>query len=260
MSAATSADRRSLVRCFETLPYFVAVGLGILLGTYVGVPWLVARGVPLLFAFTGALYLPIVAVFAASLVAYRRNGGAWEWPAFRDRFRLRWPAPREWAVFLAVAVGVLVAEALFEPVGPWLATTVPLPLPAPLPPLVDPLTPIAVPPTTFMETPLSGNAWIVLFWAVALVANILGEELLWRGYVLPRQEAALGRLAWLVNGLLWAFVVHAFMWWNVVSLLPTSLLTPYLAQRFETTWAGIVVHGLGNAVWLVALVAGVLGV
>jgi Type II CAAX prenyl endopeptidase Rce1-like len=33
--------------------------------------------------------------------------------------------------------------------------------------------------------------------------NILGEEFLWRGVVLPRQEVAFGRRAWVVNGILW---------------------------------------------------------
>ena len=33
------------------------------------------------------------------------------------------------------------------------------------------------------------------------VANILGEELCWRGYLQRRQEAALGRKAWLANGI-----------------------------------------------------------
>lgn len=260
MSVTGPIDPPSRTRGASTLSYFVAVGLGILVGTYAAVPWLVARGVPLLFAFTGALYLPIAAGFVAALVAYRRGGGSWERSAFRDRFRLRWPDRREWVVFLEASILALALEALLEPVATWLATTALLPFPTVLPPLVDPLTPISVPPSAFMGTPLRGNGWIVPFWAAALLVNIGGEELLWRGHVLPRQEAVFGRRAWLVNGLLWAYVVHAFMWWNFVTLLPTSLLAPYLAQRFETTCAGIAVHGIGNAIWLVALVAGVFGI
>jgi membrane protease YdiL (CAAX protease family) len=235
------------------------VGVGIFLGVHVAVPWLVARGVPLLFAVTAALYLPLAAGFAAALAAYRRTAGSWAWPAFRDRFRLRWPSHREWAIFVGGAILVLALETLLEPVSVWLATTLPLPRPPVLPPLLDPLTPVDLPPSAFVGTPLRGTAWIVPFWTAALVVNIGGEELLWRGYVLPRQEAVFGRWAWLVNGLLWAVLVHAFMWWTLVGLLPTSLVTPYLAQRYETTWAGVVVHGLGNAIWVVVLAAGVVG-
>jgi membrane protease YdiL (CAAX protease family) len=257
MSIDTSSARVRISAGLTTVPYFVAVGLLILVGVYVATPWLVARSVPLLFAITGSLFLPVVFALTTALVMYGRGGGAWRGPAFRDRFRLQWPARREWALFLAVSVLVLALEAVLEPVSVWVATTVPLPLPAVLPPLLDPLTPLDVPPSSFMGTPLAGNLWIVPFWTVAFVVNIAGEELLWRGYVLPRQEAVFGRWAWLVNGVLWAYVVHVFMWWNFVTLLPTSLLTPYLVQRYETTWAGITVHGLGNAVWVAVLVVSV---
>nr|WP_264475105.1 CPBP family intramembrane glutamic endopeptidase [Salinirubrum litoreum] len=110
-----------------------------------------------------------------------------------------------------------------------------------------------------MGVTLAGAWWVVAVWTVAFVINVGGEELLWRGYLLPRQEAVFGRWAWLVNGLLWVVAVHAFMWWTLVGLLPTGLVTPYLVQRYESTWAGIVVHGLGNALWLGLLVVGVVG-
>ena len=128
-----------------------------------------------------------------------------------------------------------------------------------LPALFDPRVALAVPPTEFMGVTLAGNWWVVAVWTGAFVVNIGGEELLWRGYLLPRQEAVFGRWAWLVNGLLWVVAVHAFMWWNLFGLLPTGLVTPYLVQRYGTTWAGVVVHGLGNALWLVLLVVGVVG-
>ncbi|WP_416840436.1 CPBP family intramembrane glutamic endopeptidase [Haloferax sp. DFSO52] len=258
MSVDTSSTRSRISAGFGTVPYFVAAGLLIFVGIYVATPWLVARRVPLLFAITGSLFLPIVVVFAAALVVYQRGGGDWRWPAFRDRFRLQWPTRREWLLFLTAGLLVLAVEALLEPVSVWVATIVPLPLPAVLPPLLDPLTPVDVPPSAFMGMPLAGNLWIVPFWILAFVVNIAGEELLWRGYLLPRQEAVFGRWAWLLNGILWAYVVHAFMWWNFVTLLPTSLVTPYLAQRYETTWAGITVHGLGNAIWVVVLAASVI--
>lgn len=121
------------------------------------------------------------------------------------------------------SVLVLGLEALFEPIGAWNATAVPLPRPPVLPPLMDPLTPIDVPPSAFMGTELRRNGWIVRFWVAALLVNVVDEELVRRGYVLPRQEAAFGRWAWAVNGLLWAFVVHTFTFWNAVTLLPTSL-------------------------------------
>jgi membrane protease YdiL (CAAX protease family) len=51
-------------------------------------------------------------------------------------------------------------------------------------------------PKDFMGMPLRGAWWILIYYAVLiLVCNIGGEELWWRGYVLPRQELAFGRAA-----------------------------------------------------------------
>jgi membrane protease YdiL (CAAX protease family) len=259
VSTPLSTARTGRPSRIETLWYFLAVGVAIAFGVHFAVPWLVARGVPLLFAFSGALFGPILAAVLVALGAYRRTSGRWDWTAFVARFRLARPSRREWAVFVAAAVGVLLLEGLLEPVAGWFVATVSLPVPPVLPALFDPRVSLAVPPTEFMGVTLVGAWWVVAVWTGAFVVNIGGEELLWRGYLLPRQEAVFGRWAWLLNGLLWVVAVHAFMWWNLVELLPTGLVTPYLVQRYESTWAGIVVHGLGNALWLALLVVGVAG-
>ncbi|MFC5368549.1 CPBP family intramembrane glutamic endopeptidase [Salinirubrum litoreum] len=259
MSSPLATSRTSTPSRVETLPYFLAVGAAIFLGIHFVVPWLVAQGVPLLFAFSGALFLPILAGLLVALGAYRRAGGRWRRAALVARFRLARPSRREWLIFVGAAVGVLLLEGLLEPVAGVLVATLPLPVPPVLPALFDPRVSLAVPPTEFMGVTLAGAWWVVAVWTVAFVINVGGEELLWRGYLLPRQEAVFGRWAWLVNGLLWVVAVHAFMWWTLVGLLPTGLVTPYLVQRYESTWAGIVVHGLGNALWLGLLVVGVVG-
>lgn len=47
-----------------------------------------------------------------------------------------------------------------------------------------------------MEPLTSGRYWILAVWLPFWVLNIFGEELLWRGVVLPRQETAFGKWAW----------------------------------------------------------------
>ncbi len=62
-----------------------------------------------------------------------------------------------------------------------------------------------------MDVPLHGAWWIPVYYAVVMiVCNIGGEELWWRGYVLPRQELAFGRAAWVVHGICWS-AFHLFM-------------------------------------------------
>src|SRR5215475_705968 len=94
-------------------------------------------------------------------------------------------------------------------------------------------------------------AWIPLF-----VVNILGEELCWRGYVLPRQEAAMGRIAWLGNGIPWCLFHWSLGWPILVTLLPITLLLPWIVLRRRNTWVGIIIHAVFNATCFVIATSG----
>jgi hypothetical protein len=66
-------------------------------------------------------------------------------------------------------------------------------------------------PADFMGIQLAGAWWVVLYYIVWLVVlNIFGEELWWRGYVLPRQELFFGRATWIVHGIFWS-AFHFFI-------------------------------------------------
>jgi membrane protease YdiL (CAAX protease family) len=92
-----------------------------------------------------------------------------------------------------------------------------------------------------------GRYWILGAWLPFFVLNIVGEEFVWRGVVLPRQEVAFGGRAWLVNGILWLLFHAAFPWQVLLTLVPITLILPYVVQRRRSTWAGIVIHaGLGG--------------
>lgn len=222
-------------------------------------PLLVDAGVPLVVSFTLSLYGVLLGLLVATFVRYRRSGHPMARPAVEERLRLRRLQRREWAWVAAAVAVTLVGDAALEPALHWMATTLPLPVPDALPSLFDPREELSLPPTEYLGVSLEGRWWILLVYAASLFANIMGEELWWRGYVLPRQELAFGEWAWLVNGLLWIVVFHAFMWWAYPTLLVTGLVTPFVAQRLQSTWAAVAVHGTGNALFLLLLLAGVLG-
>jgi len=116
-------------------------------------------------------------------------------------------------------------------------------------------------PRDFMDVPLQGAWWIPAYYGVVmLVCNIGGEELWWRGYVLPRQELAFGRTAWVVHGIAWS-VFHLFMQptlWDTVRMAITGLALSFVAQRTKSTWPGIVGHSFGNLPFFLSLVKGVM--
>ena len=115
-------------------------------------------------------------------------------------------------------------------------------------------------PTDFMGIPLHGAWWILVYYAVLMfVCNIGGEELWWRGYVLPRQELAFGRIAWMIHGISWS-AFHLFMQptlWDTVRMAITGVALSFVAQRTRSTWPGIVGHSFGNLTFFLSLVSGV---
>jgi membrane protease YdiL (CAAX protease family) len=108
----------------------------------------------------------------------------------------------------------------------------------------------------FLLQPPGWHAWIFAAWIPLFVSNILGEELCWRGYLLPRQEARFGRIAWLPNGILWCLFHWSFGWPIMVTLLPITLLLPWIVQRRRNTSVGIIIHGVFNAAGFVVATTG----
>jgi membrane protease YdiL (CAAX protease family) len=101
-----------------------------------------------------------------------------------------------------------------------------------------------------------GRYWILGAWIPFFVLNIVGEELVWRGVALPRQEVAFGGRAWLVNGILWLLFHAAFPWHVLLALVPITLILPYVVQRRRSTWVGMVIHAGFGAMGFLALAFG----
>ena len=110
-----------------------------------------------------------------------------------------------------------------------------------------------------MDYPMKGNWWMPACYILGWFFNIFGEELLWRGYLLPRMELRWGGKAWIVNGALWA-LWHCFWKWNLLVIAPTAFLIPLAAQKTKKTWIGILVHGTMNLIPGLMLVLGAAGI
>jgi membrane protease YdiL (CAAX protease family) len=103
--------------------------------------------------------------------------------------------------------------------------------------------------TDFMGVPLKGAYWVVVVYFVFLTFfNILGEELWFRGYILPRQELAWGKRTWIYHGIFWSLFHAPIYPWTLLYLLPTTLTVSFAAQKFQNTWAAFIIHYLGNGI------------
>jgi membrane protease YdiL (CAAX protease family) len=97
--------------------------------------------------------------------------------------------------------------------------------------------------------PLIGKERFFLFFLpVFYFFNYVGEELLWRGYILPRQEiTTYGRYAWVISMLLhWVFHLP-FSFTAMLFFIPFMLLMPYLVYKRKNTYISIIIHFLLGA-------------
>ena len=87
---------------------------------------------------------------------------------------------------------------------------------------------------------------------------MFSEELMWRGYLLPLQEAQFGLYAWVINGMMWAWLMHVVLKWHFAAMIPGMLAAPLAAQLVQSTWASFAVHAISNAPLWVLLLLGIL--
>ena len=103
-----------------------------------------------------------------------------------------------------------------------------------------------------------GRYWLLLIWFPYWILNILGEEFLWRGVMLPRQEIAFGKHAWLIHGFGWGLFHIAFGWQLLITLIPILFIQPYIVQKTKNTWVGVIMHGGLNGPSFIAICFGLI--
>lgn len=236
---------------WKALLLFAFAAAAISAGVYTLLPALQASGLTFLASYLISFYPPFVVLFLLAILLYRVEGNPFTWAVFRQRYRLAPIHGQTWLWVLGlVAFGLALSQALSF-TSRWLATfswfTPPAFLPSELNPLKAPTSGM------FFGTSVHGQWWYAFAYFVGWFFNILGEELLFRGYILPRQEVTYGKWAWLVQGLMWSGM-HVFWRWNLLSLLPITLAIPFVAQRKKSTSIGIVAHGFANLIPLALLV------
>jgi uncharacterized protein len=194
-------------------------------------------------ALIASLAIGLVWQFVLVVVLVRREPGTLRWPVVREALWLR--APRDprtgrrggllWLVVPVLMVGFFAAR--FVPslphdgdrdFGEFLGSDA--------------------------ATAVLGGSWgwfavLVVLW---VFNTVLGEELLFRGYLLPRMAGSFGRADWLVNGLLFAGY-HVHMWWGIPHTLLDAFTMALPSKYYRSALIGIAVHS-AQVVFLCALV------
>jgi membrane protease YdiL (CAAX protease family) len=216
------------------------------LATRVGIPWLRERvpGPDILcwFLAGGAVF---AGLFLASLVAFCIERRSVTLAGFAARFRFR-RVSRGDVLYPVTALAACGAASgvIFAAWTCIAASTGLLDAPALSPPFVH------------MEPLTARTLWVLAAWLPLFVFNIAGEELWWRGYMLPRQERQHGKWAWLVHGA-GLTLFHLPLGVDLaIILLPLLGALPWVVQRRQNLWCGFIFHGLLNGGGFLAVAFG----
>jgi CAAX protease family protein len=99
------------------------------------------------------------------------------------------------------------------------------------------------------HTFMSGNwGWFAVILTLFVFNTVLGEELLFRGLLLPRMNRVFGRRDWAANGILFAGYHLHTPWMMPATLIVDTFAICYPARRYQSAWIGIAVHSAQSVV------------
>ena len=110
----------------------------------------------------------------------------------------------------------------------------------------------------FMEEmrPFQGiEKLLLLVWFPMFFFNIVGEEILWRGYIQNRME---GKYTWLLCSFLWSVFHIPFGFDIIIMALPALLIIPYIFYKRNNTLIAIIIHGVYNGPLFILIALGLM--
>lgn len=227
----------------QSIVIFGTASIALMLGTQALIPFLVSvtgfESVFFWFLVAGlGIFLPLL---IAAAILLKRERALFQPGFWRDRLRFKCMNKGDWLWSLGaiIVIGIISSGVMkiletvagqIEHQPPFLA--------------FEPLTP--------------ERYWLLAIWFPYWILNIMGEEIFWRGVMLPRQELAFGNWTWFYHGIGWGLFHIAFGWQLLVTLLPVLFIQSYVVQRRKNTWTGVVIHGGINGPSFLAIAFGLL--
>lgn len=208
------------------------------------------------------LTVGLIWVFVLSLIIVRQDEGDLRWTTVKRRLRLNGPLdpttgetrPRLWLWAIPFVLGTVVWGAALMPYNQrvWVGI---------FPFFAEPVgySFAAVFESQEILDSLVGAWWFLGLFLFSGAFNILGEEFLLRGVLLPKMEGAFGRWSWVANGVLFAFY-HVHQPWTIAgNVVSGALLLAFPSWRFRSTWMGVIVHSIENVFFAILILGIILG-
>jgi len=194
----------------------------------------------------GLLLLGLIWTFALSMIIVYREAGNLRWTTIKKRFWLNTPRAHKTGepshrLWLWLIPGALILFLIWSFA----------------PPTVDRLWVTLFP---FFAAPPGGNIgevlqqpeitaqlagnWLFLgLFLLMAVFNIIGEEFIFRGVLLPKAKGVFRNWDWVAIGVLFG-CYHFHQPWMILGGIAIGLLLSFMAKWFRCTWMPIIIHSL----------------
>lgn len=225
-------------------------------------PFIPAGGTTPTWLFLSIIVLGTGTEGLAGLLLLRREGHRLTVGALRDRLRLRWPSGwKGWGIALLVLIAGFALSMAAEPLNQMLAGVPGFAPPAWWPAASNPTVEVTGVAQVFPDVNLAGNwGFVLLYLIIGLVFNVFGEEIYYRGYLLPRMRGVFGRWDWVANGVLFT-LKHAYQRWLYPGILGGGLAFAFAAGPLGSLPLAMAFHWIGNFLFsTIMLIMAALGV
>lgn len=197
-----------------------------------------------------AIILGMMWQCVVSLYILKKELGTLKWSVLKERIRL--VKPKSPKIFLwlipSFIICFLVEVTMFDPITEFVGKQFPG------------LKELYIPQVTELVTPqYIGARWLLV---VALVSNtfnyFLGEELLFRGVLLPKMRGVFGKFDWIANSFLFAFY-HMHKPLAIIPIILSNLPQTWTSSYFKSNWFAVILHGVEGVFVIMEVMAAILG-
>lgn len=181
--------------------------------------------------------------------------------ALRDRIRWRWPQGRQaWILAGIVFILGMSLSMAMGPVNRSLASVPGFVPPEWWPAASNPTIQVNSAADAFPDVSLEGNfLFVILYFIIGLVFNIFGEEIYYRGFLLPRMRGVFGKWDWVANSVLFT-LKHIYQRWLFPGILVGGLGFAFAFGPLGSLPLAMVFHWVGNFLFsMVFLVMAAMG-
>jgi len=233
-------SKKNQYTLWQILGIWASVALPMGFSYWVIMPMLLSRGNVNPFTY---LFLIVLGLVWQGIVVYillRREVKPFTWEGVKDRLWLYTPSnPKtgirsKWLYLWTIPLIVFTQIYYMAAVPGWLDEL-----------WVKGLPFLAPPPYAEIQNlaePAVGQWWLLGILAVLVVFNyFLGEELIFRGILLPKMKGTFGKWDVIANGVLFT-IYHLHMPWEWPSNLLVNWTYAWVAKRFKSYWAAVILH------------------